>query len=66
MNKPETQNSSRESNLEEWHFDFGLSGQEGNLVAQSDCEQLLDLIIDWAEQHGYCIGGGFHPFEGSD
>ena len=48
--------------LEEWHFDFGLCSQENGLVAQSDCEQLLGVIIDWAEQHGYCIGGSFGPF----
>ena len=49
------------TSFQEWHFEFGLSSQEGKLVPQSDCDQLLDLIIDWAEEHGYCIGGGFGP-----
>lgn len=52
--------------LEEWHFDFGLFAQDRNPVPQSDCDQLMDVIIDWAEQHGYCIGGGFRPFDKSD
>ena len=55
-----------ETKLEEWHFDFGLCGQDTKLVSQSDCEQLLDIIIDWAEEHGYGIGGGFRPFTESD
>jgi hypothetical protein len=55
-----------ETNLEEWHFDFGLCGQDAKFVSQSDCEQLLDIIIDWAEEHGYSIGGGFGPFAESD
>jgi hypothetical protein len=52
--------------LEEWHFDFGLCAQDGNSIAHSECDELLDLIIDWAEQHGYGIGGGFRPFGESD
>jgi hypothetical protein len=55
-----------EARLEEWHFDFGLYRQDGKLVAQSECDQLLDVIIDWAEEHGYCIGGGFAPFAESE
>jgi hypothetical protein len=55
-----------ETRLEEWHFEFGLCGQDNRLIAQSDCEELLDVIIDWAEQHGYCIGGGFGPFADSE
>jgi hypothetical protein len=55
-----------ETKLEEWHFDFGLCSQNTNLVSQSDCDELLDVIIDWAEQHGFCIGGGFRPFDESD
>jgi hypothetical protein len=53
-------------NLMEWHFDFGLCGQDGSSVAESDCDELLDLIIDWAEQRRLCIGGGFRPFEESE
>lgn len=55
-----------ETKLDEWHFDFGLCSTDGKLVANSDCEQLLDLIIDWAKEHGFCIGGGFGPFAESD
>jgi hypothetical protein len=55
-----------ETKLQEWHFDFGLCGQDEKLVAQCDCDQLLDMIIDWAEEHGYCIGGGFAPFAEAD
>jgi hypothetical protein len=55
-----------ETQLAEWHFDFGLCGQDGKLIAQSDCDQLQDVIIDWAEEHGYCIGGGFRQFSDSD
>lgn len=55
-----------ETILKEWHFDFGLCSLGENLISQSDCDQLLDLIIDWAEAHGYGIGGGFRPFEEVD
>jgi hypothetical protein len=55
-----------QTELEEWHFDFGLCGQHAKLVPQSDCEQFLDMIIDWAEGHGYCIGGSFRVFAESD
>jgi hypothetical protein len=55
-----------ETKLEEWHFDFGLCSQDEKLIAQSECDELLDVIIDWAEQRGYGIGGGFRPFEQTD
>jgi len=51
-------------------FDFGLINQEGEDVPYEDAEELLDLMIDWAEKRGYGIGGGFRassedfePFE---
>jgi hypothetical protein len=55
-----------ETILQVWHFDFGVSGQDGQMIAQSDCDQLLDIIIDWAEEHGLCIGGGFAPYDDSN
>jgi hypothetical protein len=55
-----------EAELQEWHFEFGLTARDEKLISQSECDQLLDVIIDWAEQHGYCIGGGFGPFDESD
>ena len=57
---------SRETKLEEWHFDFGLSAQDWKPISQSECDELLDVIIDWAEEHGFAIGGGFRPFDDSD
>ena len=55
-----------DTKLEEWHFDFGLYSQDRSPVAQSHCDELLDVIIGWAEQHGFCIGGGFGPFSEPD
>jgi hypothetical protein len=55
-----------QTKVDEWHFEFGLCGQNGESITQSECDQLLDVIIDWAEHRGYCIGGGFRPFGESD
>jgi hypothetical protein len=54
------------SELVEWHFNFGLSTPDSSLIPESKCDELLDLIIDWAEQHGYGVGGGYRPFTDSD
>lgn len=48
--------------LREWHFDFGLA-TDGQLVSESDCDELLEAIINWAVARGFMIGGGFRPFE---
>jgi hypothetical protein len=55
-----------DTKLEEWHFDFGLCGPDGKLVPQSDCAQLLEVIVDWAEEHGFHVGGGYGPFAEPD
>ena len=53
-----------EQAFEEWHFDFGLHAPEpGQLVPASKCDELLDLIIQWAEENRLCIGGGYRPFD---
>jgi hypothetical protein len=48
--------------LEEWEFTFGLCAQDKCLIPNSKCDELLDLIIDWAEKNGFGVGGGYHPF----
>ena len=52
--------------LDEWHFDFGLCTPDDSLIPASKCDELLDLIIDWAEKNGYGIGGGFRAFAETD
>ena len=47
----------------EWHFDFGLSSSRaGRLVTEQDCDELMSLIVDWANSKSYGIGGGFRPY----
>ncbi len=55
-----------EQQLEEWEFSFGLCAQVEGLIPSSKCNELLDLIVDWAEKNGFGIGGGFGPFSESD
>ena len=55
-----------EQRLEEWDFHFGLCAQEAGVIPESKCDELLDMIIDWAEKHGYGVGGGFRPFPDID
>ena len=46
-----------------WHFDFGLSAKnDGKLVSEKECQELIDAIIDHVEANGLCIGGGFRPY----
>jgi len=52
-----------EINLNEWHFDFGLCATKSNqLIPISKCEELLDLIIEWAEKNELGVGGGYREF----
>jgi hypothetical protein len=59
-------NDQEAAGLDEWHFDFGLCTPDSSLIPESKCEELLDLIVDWAEQNGYGVGGGYRPFADSD
>lgn len=57
------------SNVEknEWHFDFGLCAtRPGQTVSSAQCEELLDLIVQWAERNNLGIGGGFREYEEND
>jgi hypothetical protein len=48
----------------EWHFDFGLCATNPTqLIPTSKCEELLDLIIEWAERNNLGIGGGFREYK---
>lgn len=50
--------------LKEWHFSFGLMAkEEEKLVSEQEASDLLDAIIDYAEERGLSVGGGFAPFE---
>lgn len=52
-----------ESSRDEWHFDFGLCAtRAGQLIPDSHCEELLELIVRWAEEKSYGVGGGFREF----
>jgi hypothetical protein len=50
--------------LSEWHFDFGLYATRKNqVITQRDCDELLKLIVKWAEAKSLLIGGGYRQFE---
>ena len=50
--------------LVEWEFRFGLCGsKEGQLIPREKCDELLDVIVSWAEANSLGIGGGYRPFE---
>jgi hypothetical protein len=51
-----------ETSLEEWEFTFGLCSQDERRIPSSKCDELLDLVINWAEKNECGIGGGYHPF----
>ncbi len=49
--------------MNEWHFDFGLCATNPNqLITDSQCEELLDLIVEWAEKNELGIGGGYREY----
>jgi len=53
----------KKKELNEWKFDFGLyAAKAGQLIPNSQCKELLDLIIDWAEKNKLSIGGGYREF----
>ena len=55
------------SKAKDWHFDFGLAPQQAlQTIPYSDAEELMEVIISWAEGKGYGVGGGFRPFDESD
>jgi hypothetical protein len=50
-------------NLNEWSFRFGLCvTNERDLIPRDHCDELMELIIEWAESKNYGVGGGFGPF----
>ena len=49
--------------LNEWKFDFGLCATKANqMIPNSQCEELLGLIIEWAEEKELGVGGGYREF----
>ena len=53
--------------LTEWEFGFGLCGNEtGQMIPRSKCEELWDMIIEWAEANNLGIGGSYKPFKKDD
>lgn len=52
---------SMENAEQAWVFRFVLESEEGTPVTQDAAEQLLHHIIEWAEERGYQIGGGYSP-----
>lgn len=49
----------------EWLFKFGLYNPDGlSEIPESACQELMDLIIDWAEDRKLHIGGGYKPSDG--
>ncbi|VAW72792.1 hypothetical protein MNBD_GAMMA15-736 [hydrothermal vent metagenome] len=52
-----------EKKLEEWHFDFGLCASDPSQpIPESRCDELMDVIIEWAEKNELGVGGGFREF----
>ena len=46
-----------------WMFTFGLEGEGDKPVSRDLAEELLLLIVKWAEENECQIGGGFRPPE---
>ncbi len=42
-----------------WMFRFGLEREDGQTIGAAGPEELLDVIIKWAEDNDYQIGGGY-------
>jgi hypothetical protein len=50
--------------LEEWAFEFGLCANKPHqLVAYAKAEELMNLIVRWAEDNDLGIGGGFRRYD---
>lgn len=42
-----------------WIFEFGLERRDGLCFSREAPEELLDVIIKWAEDNDCQIGGGY-------
>ncbi len=42
-----------------WLFDFALESESGEPVSSNVPDELMDVIIDWAEKRDLQVGGGF-------
>ena len=49
-----------------WMFRFVLEREDGRPMSSSVPEQLLEMIVSWAEEQGYQIGGGYGMPKESD
>jgi hypothetical protein len=53
-----------EKELNEWHFDFGLCvTRPDQSIPESKCDELFDIIIEWAENNHLGVGGGYREFK---
>ena len=49
---------------EYWAFRFCLEAEDGSLVPRGQAEELLEVIVEWAEARDLQIGGGYRePLE---
>ena len=56
-----------EKKLYEWNFNFGLyTNNSSDLIPDSKCEELFDIIIAWAEANNLSLGGGYGEFKKDD
>ena len=44
---------------EVWLFNFALESEDGNKLERNKANDLMDVIIQWAEKNGCQIGGGY-------
>jgi len=52
-----------EKKRDEWHFDFGLCATKSKqFISESQCNELLDLIVRWAENNDLSVGGGYRGY----
>lgn len=42
-----------------WEFNFALAPNKQEKVAYIKAEELMDVIIEWAENNDCLVGGGF-------
>ena len=46
----------------EWNFNFGIYANDDSLIEDKKCEELMNLIVKWAEDNNFSVGGGFIPY----
>ena len=51
----------KKNNIKEevWLFNFALEGEALGKIERKKAEELMEVIIEWAENNGCQVGGGY-------